>query len=317
MSFALKTEPLSDLIDGGGRIVLPARPGQQFDELDHEAVVELFERYGILLFRGFGLDTENITAVTDCFTETYAPDAVRRPRRFGKKQIRDVEVGDTEIGFHSEAAFAPTWPEIIWFYCRVPSNSGASTTVCDGVMLWKRLSPQTRKFFLTQPVKYRYLYELGDQRVPGRGKEPWPFQAVGVDGYWDRDNGVADLSVWRFAVQESRAGGLCFANHVFTDFANLTTTMSDGTPIPHEMLVEIREAARLLTYDVQWQARDLLMLDNRRFTHGRRAFDARHDPRDIVQVQTALASFAYGATMRRAIRQPGLEARQAMQAEAV
>jgi len=306
MSSSLKTEPISELIDGGGVVVLPTSPGQQFQSLDHEAIVELFERHGVLLFRGFGLDTEDIITVTDYFTETYAPDAVRRPHRFGKKQIRNVETGEAEIGFHSEAAFGPTWPEIIWFYCRVPSNAGGYTTICDGVMLWKKLSPQTRQFFLTQPVKYHYLSELGE-KMPGRGREPWPFHTVGVEGYWDRDNGVADLSVLRFAVQESRSRQLCFANHAFTDFANLTTTMSDGTPIPGEMLAEIREAARLLTCDVRWQPTDLLMLDNRRFTHGRRAFDSSRDPRDIVQVQTALASFAFGATTRKAIRRPNRE----------
>jgi alpha-ketoglutarate-dependent taurine dioxygenase len=305
MTSTLKTEPLSDLIYDGGVVVLPSSPGQQLESLDYETIIELFERHGVLLFRGFELDTDDIVMVTDRFTETYAPDAVRRPRRFGKKQIRNVDISDEEVSFHSEAAFAPTWPEIIWFYCRVPSTAGAYTTICDGVMLWKKLSPQTQKLFLSQPVKYHYLFDLGDAKIPGRGKEPWPFHTVGVDGYWDRDNGVADLCVLRFAVQESRSRALSFANHAFTDIANLTTTMSDGTPIPRETLAEVREAARLLTCDVLWQPRDLLMLDNRRFTHGRRAFDSRRDPRDIVQVQTASASFAYGATMRRAIRQPG------------
>jgi alpha-ketoglutarate-dependent taurine dioxygenase len=308
MSSSLKTEPISDLIDGGGLVVLSSSPGQQLlQSLDHEAIIELFERHGVLLFRGFELDTDDLVTVTDCFTETYAPDAVRRPRRFGKKQIRNVDIGKARLGLHSEAAFGPTWPEIIWFYCLVPSTAGVSTMICDGVMLWKKLSPQTQKLFLTQPVKYHYLADLGDEKMPGLGREPWPFHTVGVSGYRDRENGVADLSVLRFAVQESRSRALCFANHAFTDLANLTTTMSDGTPIPRETLAEIREAARLLTYDVQWQPRDLLMLDNRRFTHGRREFDFRRDPRDIVQVQTARASFAYGATMRRAIRRPGRE----------
>lgn len=45
------------------------------------------------------------------------------------------------------------------------------------------------------------------------------------------------------------------------------------------------------------QAGDLVMIDNRRFMHGRRAYPA-NDPRDIVQIQSTRASFPYGATTR-------------------
>lgn len=305
MSSSLKTEPISDLIAGGGLLVQPVDPGEQLLAVDHETIVELFEQHGVLLFRGFGIAPDDLLAVTDSFTETYAPDAVRRPKRFGKKQIRDVERGDADIPLHSEAAFAPIWPEIIWFYCVVPATVGGSTTICDGVMLWKKLSPQTKRLFLAQPVRYHYLSELGEEKVPGRGREPWPFHTLGVEGYRDRENGIADLYVSRFAVQESRSRMLCFANHAFTDFLDLTTTMSDGTTIPSETVLEIREAAEQLIYEIQWQPGDLVMLDNKRFLHGRRAFDSSQSSRDIVQIQSARASFAFGATMRTAIKRAG------------
>jgi alpha-ketoglutarate-dependent taurine dioxygenase len=297
---SLHTEPLCELIDGGGLLVAPESSSGHVQAIDRDEIICLFERHGVMLLRGFDLDTDDLVPFTDRFTQSYTTDAIRRRRRFGHRQIGDVDPGDGEIGLHSEAAFSPVWPEIIWFYCRAPSTAGAFTTICDGVALWRGLSPDTQARFLAQPVKYRYPSQLG-HRSPGRGVQPWPFQAVGTAGLWDRDQGIADLSVVRFAVAESRAGQLCFANHVFMTIEGLVATMADGSPIPGPVVAEIQQAAAELTCDIRWQARDLLMLDNWRFTHGRRAFDAAGDPRDIVQVQTERASFAYGATLRRAI----------------
>ena len=42
------------------------------------------------------------------------------------------------------------------------------------------------------------------------------------------------------------------------------------------------------------------MIDNKRFMHGRRAFD-KGTKRDIVIVQTERASFGYGSTTRKKI----------------
>ena len=42
------------------------------------------------------------------------------------------------------------------------------------------------------------------------------------------------------------------------------------------------------------------MLDNKRFLHGRRKYK-KNDPRDIVVIQSAKASFGYGSTTRNRI----------------
>ena len=60
---------------------------------------------------------------------------------------------------------------------------------------------------------------------------------------------------------------------------------------------EIFYNANQLTYDHNWQKGDYLMIDNKRIMHGRRGFP-RGDPRDIVVIQTARASFGFGSTTR-------------------
>lgn len=139
---------------------------------------------------------------------------------------------------------------------------------------------------------------------------PWPFQTPGVTGFIDKAAGTVTITVVRSAVHESRiplgippsSAKLCFANHLMLTWEPLIKELClvDGTPIPEEVLETIRRTAEELTFDVHWLAGDLLMLDNRRFLHGRRLY-REGDARDIVQIQSARASFAYGATMRQPV----------------
>ena len=75
----------------------------------------------------------------------------------------------------------------------------------------------------------------------------------------------------------------------------------DGKKIPTDILDETTKKSEEITYDLNWKRNDLLMLDNKRFMHGRRAYK-KNDPRDIVNLQTSRASFGYGGTLRKKIK---------------
>jgi len=65
-------------------------------------------------------------------------------------------------------------------------------------------------------------------------------------------------------------------------------------------LDEVKEKSKELTYDLDWKKNDFVMLDNKRFIHGRRAFK-KSDKRDIMIVETSSAIFGYGTTTRKKI----------------
>ena len=76
--------------------------------------------------------------------------------------------------------------------------------------------------------------------------------------------------------------------------------ISNAIFIDKKLIDEIIKKSEELTYEHNWIKSDLIMLDNRRFMHGRRAF-GKHIKRDIVIMQTERASFGYGATIRKQI----------------
>ena len=121
--------------DNWGLIILPSKNESIFD-LEYNEIVSLFEQYGVLLFRGFDLQPEKITKVTNRYTEKYSGEALRRPSRYGQKVVHDVDtsgmdmgrgvIGGAHVDWHSENGFAPSWPEVIWLYCNVPPKKAAN-----------------------------------------------------------------------------------------------------------------------------------------------------------------------------------------------
>lgn len=300
----MNAEQITSLFEDGGALVTPEH-SPLIQSLAYGDVVSLFESRGVIVFRGFEVSGPTLSDVTDIYTEKYARDAMRRAQRFENKVVRDVDLGSDAHTLHSEASYSPAWPELIWFFCVVPAAQGGATTLCDGSRLWKALSTGTRRLFLGEPLRFDLEVPFGTPR-PGRGREPWLSDTPGTTGTINWDEGTMSITQLRYAVHENRAGtGLCFCNHLLAELGkdpqirNTAMQFASGTAVPDDVLAEIRERSAELTYEHPWKPRDLIMVDNKRFLHGRRAFSG---PRDVVNVQTARASFGYGSTTRRTLR---------------
>ena len=300
---------LSNLFDNGGACIDSKNNQKDIKKLNYNKIVSVFEEYGVILFRNYSINPKNLNSITNKYTESYAVDAERRKKRFNNKIIRNVDLGEKDILLHSEASFAPAWPEIIWFYCITPPKySGGTTTLCDGVKLWKSLSFDTKNFFLLNPINYKLKIQIEKKKIPQKNKRrKWMIGNIGSgNGYVDWNKGILELSLNRFAVNEGRKSNqLCFANHLLVKLNSenqlMKRSMSNGNKLPINFLREIKLKSNDLTYDHHWKKGDLLMIDNKRFMHGRRAYK-KEDIRDIVNLQTSRASFGYGSTTRKRIK---------------
>jgi hypothetical protein len=203
-------------------------------------------------------------------------------------------------------SFSHDWPMKICFCCITPARRGGATPIASSSMVFDLLDPQVRERFVEKQVMY--VRNFG-----GRMDLSWQetFQTTeksvveqqcrraGMQWQWREDDG---LRTWRVAppvLRHPRTGRLVWFNHahVFHVSNNDPTVRDallahcreedlprqtyygDGTPIEDSALSHIREAYRRASVRFDWQAGDVLLLDNMAVSHGREDFVG---PRQIL-----------------------------------
>jgi len=306
----VKIHKLSDKIDKGG-CILEATNNQDPSKIEKNKIVEIFEEKGIILFKKFNFNKDEIVKFTDKFTQQYANDANRRESRFKNSKLHDVDPGKMEMPLHSEASYSPSWPEIIWFYCNKAPKKSGQTTVCDGRAIYKNLKAKTKNFFLSNQIIYnlKIPYEKKGEKnknVKEVKLKPWYIENPGItDCFIDFNNKEIHLKQKRYAVTETRKSNeLAFSNHLQIildrDPQVLGWNLEDGKKIPDEIMNEVKSVCDELTINIEWNDNELCMIDNKRMMHGRRKISS-NEERDIVNIQSLKASFGYGSTTRNQI----------------
>ena len=262
----MKTGTISELFEGGGLIIYKSKNESLFD-FQYNEIVSLFEKYGVILFRGFHLKPEKITSFTDLYTGKYARDAYRRKTRFKGKNIHDVDIGRDAHTLHSEGSYSPVSPEIIWFYCNYPPDSGGETILCDGIKLWEVLSIDTKAYFQAEPLRFDLEIPTGIKRK-GKDKQTWISNALGTSGYIDWNKGNLVFTQLQYALQKTRYGNsVSFSNHLLAELGkdpqikNQKMLMANGNEVPKTFLEEVKNRSDELTYEHHWSKNDLLMID--------------------------------------------------------
>ena len=304
----MKTTELSDKIEDGG-CVIEANRNKGLADIDRNEIIKIFENKGIILFKNFNIDKDQIVKFTDLFTLQYANDANRREIRFENPKLHNVDPGKMEMPLHSEASYSPSWPEIVWFYCRLAPKKSGQTTVCDGRSIYKNLSQKTKNFFLSNQIVYKlkipYERKKNNQSDIEEIKlKPWYIENPGVtDCFIDFKNKEIHLKQKRYAVVETRKSNkVSFSNHLQIildrDPQVLGWNLEDGSKIPDDIMSEVKEVSDRLTININWNDNELCMIDNKRMMHGRRAI-SENDKRDILNIQSLRANFGYGSTTRK------------------
>ena len=304
----MKITELSDKIEDGG-CVIEANGNKSLADIDRNEIVKIFENKGIILFKNFNIAKDQIVKFTDLFTLQYANDANRREIRFENPKLHNVDPGKMEMPLHSEASYSPSWPEIVWFYCRIAPKKSGQTTVCDGRSIYKNLSQKTKNFFLSNQIVYKlkipYERKKNNQSDIEEIKlKPWYIENPGVtDCFIDFKNKEIHLKQKRYAVVETRKSNkVSFSNHLQIildrDPQVLGWSLEDGSKIPDDIMSEVKKVSDRLTVNINWNDNELCMIDNKRMMHGRRAI-LENEKRDILNIQSLRANFGYGSTTRK------------------
>lgn len=187
------------------------------------------------------------------------------------------------LPLHGELYFqgAPP-PQLLCFYCARPAKIGGDTLLCDGRALFAQLPVEIQQFFLEHALVYlriqseaqwQQAYQTQDfaalqdflnqqqtqALLTAEGELETRYtcrQVIWYQQHWVFINNFLPFT-WR-ELHEPAA-------------TRARLRMRNGQPVPAEIVKAVHTLAEQLTYPVRWQQGDILLIDNRRVMHGRKA----------------------------------------------
>jgi hypothetical protein len=258
---------------------------------------------GAVLMRGFDVPTASeFDAAVGAYDEPNFPykeslsNAVRvnlTPRVFTANEAPPT----TSIHLHHEMAQTPIYPSKLFFYCEIAPTEGGATPLCRSDILIEQLAkaePGLVNAFEMLGVRYTNVMPGADDVGSGQGRS-WR-STLGVDDRTSAEQRLRSLEyVWEWgdddslrattptlpAVRGIGSGRKSFFNQLIAAFRgwsdsrndpSKSVTFGDGTPITGPDMAKAIELADALSYDHQWQAGDVVLVDNYTVMHGRKPY---------------------------------------------
>lgn len=260
--------------------LVKAAAGERLESISPAKIIEYLRETAVLV-RGYppGIAAFNDFAKQFCAVSVFN----ESPNRLvldGANNIQSVNLGTEPFPLHPELSREPWKPDACFFHCIDAPLQGGETTYCDGVELVRRLPQQVRaalenrSMLYVQPAPPAILHYWLRTNEPTNAQlahppAPCPYRFrrfdAGIVRYFTRP-----------ALHRTLLGNkLAFGNFLLfaRDYLKLDSIplFDDGSVVPDWIVDAIREAAAPITFAVEWQAGDILILDNSRFMHGRNA----------------------------------------------
>ncbi len=257
-------------------------------QVDKQLIIDLFKEYGVLLFRGFKAECDEFLEFSNSLSADfmdYIGGYVKRQEINGNPTLLTVNDFSSAIKLHGEMYYQKHHPAMIWFYCNQPPLKDGQTIVCDGKQFYKELSDSLKNLFQQKKLKYPSKLSKNDWQIRYKTENIKTAIQICLDN--DLEVKVnEDESMSRVytcpAVYPSRSQeDLVFINSLLPAQAvnrNLVR-FDDDSEISKEIISELNVIAEQITVEINWQKGDILMIDNERIMHGRRAFS--DNQRDI------------------------------------
>ncbi|MBD2435878.1 TauD/TfdA family dioxygenase [Nostoc sp. FACHB-110] len=256
---------------------------QDIQSLSVSYILETFQETGILLFRGFQVNYEQMKVFAEKFSSRFVLDKDRPIVDSRNKYVTLVDPGMHYVSPHCENANSPFRPDVIWFCCGVPAAQGGETLYWDGVRVWQELSEELQQLFLATKIKFWQKFPAADwKRFLGSSATLADVKRTlgdisGLSYTINQDQSISLEYVCSAVVKTKYGHQDAFANSLIAEYKNPrgVVTFDDNSPIPSPVINQIQQVMNNLTEVISWQTGDLVMIDNSRFLHGRRSFTDR------------------------------------------
>jgi alpha-ketoglutarate-dependent taurine dioxygenase len=257
-------------------------------ELNLEEITNLFKSSGILLFRGFETDINVFKQFSNLLSTDfldYTGGAFTRRIIDDDKTILSVNDDQFEIKLHGEMYYQKTKPLMLWFFCANPASEAGQTTICDGKDFFEQISVSTQDLFSNKKLKFSVYISKDKWQIKYKTDNLDKLQEMCINNHMSLKIN-ADKSIYLEYICPAIIPSKCGKYQVFINSLLPTKQLhpeilrfEDDSEISHDVLTELDEIAERITTEISWKKGDILMIDNTRFMHGRRAFS--DETRDI------------------------------------
>ncbi|BBH45218.1 non-ribosomal peptide synthetase [Pseudomonas sp. KU43P] len=265
--------------------------------------------HGGILFRGFGLQTPQDF---EAFAEAVQPGLYGQygdlpKKEGGKNTYRSTPYPEQKmILFHNESAHQDRWPRKQLFFCELPSPVGGATPVVDCRLMYQRLPDGLRQRFEEKGLLYvrTFTHKLDVSwqhffKTESRAEVERRCQAAGIQWRWLDNDELQIRTPCPAVIEHPVSGQKSFFNqvqlhHVFCLDEDVREDLlalyglermprhvyfGDGSPIEDADMALIGELYEACAVRFDWQAGDVILLDNMLAAHARDPFQG---PRKIV-----------------------------------
>lgn len=270
--------------------LMNSQRGEKLENLEESAVKELLDQHSVVAFRGYDVDLAKFKAFTERFSSKFLihhNPAARPSALENDRSTTKALAGNDHVHLHGELYYLPNRPDMVWLYCIQPAEEGGETTVCSGRDLLNSLKPATRDLF--ERKKIRYIHTQSRQlwsesfSTESMDEAKKAIRAFGIEEIEEIEGGGLRFGYETSAFMSSPVGrNDLFINSIVQTVLKVKryrVEFVDGSQIPLDVVNEIAEAGEKCAFGMKWRSGDILLVDNKRNLHGRRAFTG---PREVI-----------------------------------
>jgi alpha-ketoglutarate-dependent taurine dioxygenase len=262
-------------------------------------------KHGAILFRNFPLDSP---AKFEAFASAVSTDGelfdeygdLPREQSGAKVYSSTPYPADKSILFHNESSHAHCWPMKIFFYCVKAAEKQGATPILDCRKTYQTIDPAiirrmtekklmyVRNFISGLDVSWQQFFHTTDKK---RVEDYCRRSSISFE--WKGEDHLTTRQVCQAVAKHPQTGDLLFFNqiqlhHISCLDPEVRASMlsmfreedlprnvyyGDGTPIEDSVVTEISGIYNQQAVRFQWQAGDVILLDNMMVAHARDPFE--------------------------------------------
>jgi hypothetical protein len=271
---------------------------------NRESLALALAQHGALLFRGFGIKTDlefdDFIGAFELPNFTYADSLSNAVRRNRTERVFTANEAPPSVSIflHHEMAQTPVYPSKLFFFCEHAQMTGGATPLCRSDVLLAELAKGRPGFVAACEqlgVRYSNTMPLEDDLASGQGRS-WrstlsvadkaeaeeKLTGLGYSWQWQDDQSLRVTTPCLPAVRTLDDGRKVFFNQLIAAFrgwkdarnsAEKSICFGDRSAVDAADMAVAIELADELSFDMPWQAGDVVLVDNFLVMHGRRPFE--------------------------------------------